>query len=357
MANEDKATRYQRLRRRASVAGTAAVGVALGLAHLAGPPGFAGAGAAAGAFTNVVALTMAAAALLTVCIGTTFPSALYREAVLARRYGVLRERPASWVAAWPRQAAVRVALGTVAVAACAVLRALTPDWWWALGGAAAGLAPFAIAGLVTRRRPAGTPLANGALRDRLTRLAAKAGHPGLGLYQTTVGDRTRLANATVMTAGGERRVLISDTLLADHSDDEVEVVVAHELAHVVHHDVATSQAALAAQVAVSLYAVEAVLRIVAPASRSVEPAQLPAALLAGGSAFLLVRPLTLALSRMQERRADRFAVTLSGSRDALVSVVRRMAATNLAEPVPSAWTLWWWHSHPGVEERMRRDAS
>ena len=32
---------------------------------------------------------------------------------------------------------------------------------------------------------------------------------------------------------------MSDTLLADHSDDEIEVILAHELAHHVHRDIWT----------------------------------------------------------------------------------------------------------------------
>src|SRR5688572_31757501 len=33
-----------------------------------------------------------------------------------------------------------------------------------------------------------------------------------------------------------RRILLSDTLLADHGDEEIEVILAHELAHHVHQD-------------------------------------------------------------------------------------------------------------------------
>ncbi len=352
MANEDKATRYQRLRRRASLAGVAGVGLVLGLAMLAGSSEPADPGSTT---AQLIALTGAAFGLLAGCAGVTFLPAFYREARLTRRYGVLRESPGAWVKAWIPRAAAHVGIGTVAVVVCAGLRAVSPAWWWAVGGAVAGLAPFAVAALVqraTRRRPTGTPLASGALRGRLTRLAADAGLPDLGLYQTHVGERTRLANAAVVTVGRERRVLLSDTLLADHSDEEVEAVVAHELAHIAHHDVVASQAALAAHVAVSLYAVELTLRWLSPASPLITPAGLPSALLAGGCTFLLFRPLTLALSRRQEREADRYAVTLGGNPGALASVVRRIAANHLAEPSPSSVTVWLFHSHPSAAERI-----
>ena len=47
---------------------------------------------------------------------------------------------------------------------------------------------------------------------------------------------TKKANAALAGIGRTRRILLSDTLLADYSDDEIEVVLAHELSHHVHHD-------------------------------------------------------------------------------------------------------------------------
>jgi len=356
VANEDKATRYQRLRRRATVAGVASVGLVLGLAHLAGPPGFATADPGAGRFSQLIVLTLGAAGLLIAGVAASLPSSFYRDALLTRRYGVLREQPSAWLKDWSRRAAVMVAFGTLAVVAGALLRWVFPTWWWAIGGAAAAVAPFAIARLiqgVTRQVPAGTPLASAALRERLTRLAAKAGLPALAFYQTNVGARTRLASAALVTIGGERRVLLSDTLLADHSDEEVEVVVAHELAHVVHRDVLASQAWLALQIAVSLYAADAALRWWVLQAGTLAPSSaLPAAWLAGGGVFLALRPVGLALSRRQEHAADRLAMTLSGSPEALASVVRRLAANHLAEPAPSTLTEWLFHSHPSAVLRM-----
>ena len=52
-----------------------------------------------------------------------------------------------------------------------------------------------------------------------------------------VGATTRRAHATLVGLGPTRRILLSDTLLAHYSDDEIEVVVAHKLGHHVHRDV------------------------------------------------------------------------------------------------------------------------
>ena len=51
-----------------------------------------------------------------------------------------------------------------------------------------------------------------------------------------LSSHTKKANAALAGLGRTRRILLSDTLLADYSEDEIEVILAHELAHHVHRD-------------------------------------------------------------------------------------------------------------------------
>ena len=53
--------------------------------------------------------------------------------------------------------------------------------------------------------------------------------PVLGVYEWSLGDKTRRANAALVGTGRSRRILLSDTLLAHYTDDEIEVILAHEL--------------------------------------------------------------------------------------------------------------------------------
>ena len=59
----------------------------------------------------------------------------------------------------------------------------------------------------------------------------------LGAYEWGLAAKTKKANAALAGLGGTRRILVSDTMLAEYSDDEIEVVLAHELAHHVHGDI------------------------------------------------------------------------------------------------------------------------
>ena len=63
------------------------------------------------------------------------------------------------------------------------------------------------------------------------------GVPVTDASEWQLSDRTKKANAALAGFGRTRRILVSDTLLSNYSDDEIEVILAHELAHQVHHDI------------------------------------------------------------------------------------------------------------------------
>jgi STE24 endopeptidase len=81
-------------------------------------------------------------------------------------------------------------------------------------------------------------------------------------------------------------------------------------------------------------------------------AGLPLLVLAGGAVSLAATPLVNALSRRNERRADRYALALTSQPGAFISAMRRLAAQNLAEERPSRAVLWFFHTHPPIQQRI-----
>src|SRR2546428_2062704 len=75
------------------------------------------------------------------------------------------------------------------------------------------------------------PLDDPALRARFESLAARAKVPIVGVFELRASEKTRRSNAAVMGLGRTRRVVVTDTLLRDFRPEEVETVLAHELAH------------------------------------------------------------------------------------------------------------------------------
>src|SRR5205823_376642 len=137
--------------------------------------------------------------------------------------------------------------GALAAAGGAAVVALTrryPRHWWLpaaagsvmFGGVLAALAPVVLDPLFNDF----TPLPEGETRADVLDLARAAGVKVGEVYSVDASRRTSAANAYVAGLGPTKRVVLFDTLLDRYSRDEVRVVVAHELAHVLGRDVPRS---------------------------------------------------------------------------------------------------------------------
>jgi STE24 endopeptidase len=69
-------------------------------------------------------------------------------------------------------------------------------------------------------------------------------------------------------------------------------------------------------------------------------------------ATAIAAPATAAISRQVEARADEFALQTTADPGAFVAMQRTLALTNLADPDPPRWVVWWRGSHPTTAERM-----
>jgi STE24 endopeptidase len=81
-------------------------------------------------------------------------------------------------------------------------------------------------------------------------------------------------------------------------------------------------------------------------------AALPVLLLAAGAVSILFLPIANGVSRVHERRADRYALRLTGNAPAFISAMKRLAAQNLAEERPSRVVEVLLHSHPSTQARI-----
>jgi len=170
-----------------------------------------------------------------------------------------------------------------------------------------------------------------------------------------VSDKTRKANAALAGLGRTSRVLISDTLLASHPDEEIELILAHELGHQVRHDLWRGIAVQTLVMALGLFVASRVMGALAPGLGwfgVADVAGLPVLLLAVGLLSLVLLPVVNALSRSMERAADRFAVELTGNAVAFATAMQRLGVQNLAEERPSRLARWLFYTHPPVAERI-----
>jgi STE24 endopeptidase len=359
--NEDKATRYHRLGRRASLLSTLwTVALLCGLVITGASAGLRNwAGGLAGPSPTVL-VTLYVLALSVIVDVARLPFSFYKGLVLERRYGLATETTGHWVKDYLKA----IAIGLLFAEAGAVFVYFTlrhsPEWWWvasALGYclvtiALVNLAPVVLLPLFFRFKP----LEKISLRDRLTALAAQANTAVVGVYEWTLSDRTRKANAALAGMGNTRRIILSDTLLADYSDDEIEVILAHELAHHVHRDIWASIAYDMVLTFAGFFAAHQLLKVIVPFfgfQGASDPAGLPAMMIVWGALALAVKPLMNAVSRSHERRADAYALRLTRNPSAFMSAMRRLGQQNLAEENPSRLVQAFFYTHPPIKERLQ----
>ena len=360
MANEDKATRYHRLRRRASVSGTAGGALLLLLLVASGWSAVlrdAAAATAGESFVLTLIIYVVLLALLSEAVQA--PLAFYQGVTLELRYELSTQTAGRW---WlDRLKADGVALAFAVGGALIVWPLLrwSPQRWWLMAAVCFGLvmvllaqlAPVLLLPLFYRF----TPMERPALAARLVALAGRAGARVLGVFEWRLSDRTRKANAALTGIGRTRRILLSDTLLAEHSDEEIEVILAHELAHHVHHDIWKAMALESALLTLGFYLTDRVLEASVGRFGIVakdDIAGLPLLLLTGGAVSLALLPLANAFSRAHERRADRYALDMTKNATAFASAMKRLAAQNLAEERPSRLVEILFHSHPPIAARL-----
>jgi STE24 endopeptidase len=290
--------------------------------------------------------------VLAVLEAVRLPLAFWRGFVRERRWGFSTQSARDWALDQLKGFAVGVVLTAAAMVALIGSIHLFPTLWPLLAVLGAALlvlvlvfvAPLLLEPIFNRFRPLDDAQLAGALRG----LAQRAGVPVRDVLVADASRRTRKHNAYVSGIGSTRRVVLFDTLLAEAAQPELEVVVAHELGHRRHRDVAKGTL---------LAMTSAALAVLAAWPLDPTPRRIPLLLLVWGLLELASLPLTAAFSRRLERRADRFALELTRDADAFETVFRRLAKANLADLDPPRLVYALMFTHPTPPERIAATTS
>jgi STE24 endopeptidase len=266
---------------------------------------------------------------------------------------------------WFADVAKSTGIGAVLAGAGAVLLlALVrrfPRHWWAPASVAVvvlaagylALAPVLIDPLFNHF----DRLPNGPLRSEVIQLADKAGVDVGEVYRVDASRRTTGANAYVGGLGHSKRVVLYDNLINDFPRKETLSVVAHELGHVKHHDVPRGILWIAIVAPAGMFLIQRLSGAVQGRSRLAAqeppgPAALPAIVLALALVSFALTCAGNVLSRAVEARADSFALDLTHDPHSFISLERRLALQNVADPNPPKALQSLFGTHPSTLDRI-----
>ena len=215
------------------------------------------------------------------------------------------------------------------------------------------LAPVVLLPLFNRF----TPLAEGELRTAITRYAANERFAVGGIFTMDGSRRSTRANAFFTGFGRFRRIVFFDTLLERLTTAEIVAVLAHEIGHwrLKHIPVMVGLSAL--QTGLLFFLLSRFLDNPGLfAAFGMEHLSVYGSVVFFGFLYTPIATLLAVgvngLSRRHEYQADRFAVHTGTDAESLISGLKKLSVSNLANLTPHPVNVLLSHSHPPVLERI-----
>lgn len=202
-----------------------------------------------------------------------------------------------------------------------------------------------------------TPMPAGKLRSSIEEYCAKAGFKLDNLFIMDGSKRSTRANAFFSGLGARKKIVLFDSLIEKHSEEELVAVLAHEVGHYKRKHTRTTLILSVLQMGFMLFLL----------SWFVEDAVIAQAFGSETKSFvlgllgftILYTPVSLitslvmnVLSRKHEYEADAFAATTYQA-FALQSALKKLSADNLSNLTPHPAYVFFYYSHPTLLQRLK----
>lgn len=287
------------------------------------------------------------------------PLNFYGSHVLEHKFGLSQQKIIDWLNDQLKAWVIFYIIAMILVNAFYyILRHYITTWWlivslfWIfLSLILARLTPMVIIPLFFKY----TRLSDGALRDKILRLSEKMRIKILDVFQIDFSKKTLKANAAFVGMGKTRRVILADTLKDKYTDEEIEVILAHEFAHyrLKHLFKLISLNSVVTMVTFYLVFISGDYVLSVFGFRSLwDIAALPVILLYFIILGTLSQPLQAFISRKFEKNADIMALKITGLKQAFISMMEKLSLQNLADRNPHPLIKFYFFDHPSVDERI-----
>jgi STE24 endopeptidase len=290
------------------------------------------------------------------------PQSYYYQFVLEERFGFNRMDLKTFIGDQIKTIALCLLFGVPLMAALLFIIEKTGEFWWIWGFAlfmgfqlfTAAVYPVFLAPLFNKF----TPLADGTLKARITELAKQVKFAMAGIFTIDGSKRSSHSNAFFAGLGSMRRIVLFDTLVEKHSEDEIVGVIAHEMGHNVKKHIQKSLV-LSSVVTLGLFYILS-LCLKWPLFYTALGAQEPNVAVGlvlfalFSSVFMFpISPIFTKISRINEFEADAFSVETTKNKEYLISALVKLTKENLGNLMPHPWYSAYHYSHPTTLERVK----
>lgn len=291
------------------------------------------------------------------------PFSLYNTFSVEKRFGFTNQSPALWVKDLIKSLILNtLLLGFLLYVLLWLIRVL-PDLWWLAGWVfflffsifLLYISPYVIEPLFNKFKP----MEDTSLEGRIKEIMARTGLKINRVFSMDASKRSSHSNAYFTGIGHVKRIVLFDTLLANHVDDEIIAILAHEAGHWKKKHIfkmlvfSQTIGLFGFYLAYKLTAGD-VLADVFMLDISTIYAKLLLVVFIGTLLLFPLRPLMAYISRRHEIEADNFALQLTGTPGPMADALIKLGKDNLANLHPHPLYAAVYYSHPPLVQRVKR---
>lgn len=200
-----------------------------------------------------------------------------------------------------------------------------------------------------------TPLEDASLKNKLISIANDAGFDVSKIYVMDASRRTGHSNAFFTGFGKTKKIVLFDTLLENHSEDEIEAIFAHEAGHYkLKHIIKNMFLSTLLMIAIVLLVYFLTESDILTTTFGVDKVytKLTYSFIFVGSIFNFVSYLLSSMSRKHEFEADNYSKKYKDPKY-LIKALKKLTKSNLSNLNPHPLYAKLNYSHPTVIERIR----
>ncbi|WP_043933123.1 M48 family metallopeptidase [Bacillus sp. EB01] len=203
------------------------------------------------------------------------------------------------------------------------------------------------------------PLKNKDLEAKILNLASQAHIPAEHVYEVNMAEKTNAMNAYVNGIGSNSRIVLWDTTLNRLDDDQILFIMAHEMAHYVEKHLYIGIAGYLLLSLFGLYLVQVIMKRVlekwgneVKISSADDIRSLPLILVILSMLMFISSPVSNAVSRYQENRADTYAINMTKNPQAAIGSFQELTRSGLSQVNPPFLVKIFRYGHPTMLERI-----
>ncbi len=284
------------------------------------------------------------------------PFSLYDGYFLQKSWGFSTQSFASWRADYIKNAAMDIVMTGIGMLLLFFAMNSRPNTWhvaaWAFISVWLVLQSLIWPVLVEPMFNSFQPAKDPRLVTMVKELAGRAEIPVDQVLIMDASRRTTRANAYFTGVGKVKRIVLYDNLVNDYPEDEVEAVVAHEMAHWKQGHIIKGLAEGSIGVLVLLLILRMLIKADIPFNGHYPPYVWAYVTLFFLLASYISNPIYNYASRSMEAEADRISASLTGDAGSVIKLQTDLTVKNVSDMSPPPFIEWFSYSHPSGMHRI-----